>query len=105
IVFFKIEEIDRVEWVYSDMYYYMSKLRCAVEITDEYENLFYKPGKDDDIIAFLEEHGLENPKFGYKCELNAFVKEKRVWSEINDIDPFGTFTQEEIDAIFAKYYG
>ena len=89
----KIEEIDGVEWVYPNYMTDLSFLKCAVRITDEYENLFYKPGKDDDIIEYLEENNIPNPTFDYKCELNAFLKEitnTRVVDTTN-ISPVGEY--------------
>ncbi len=71
----KIEEIDGVEWVYADNYWTLEKMECAVKITDEYENLMYKPGKDDDVIAYMEANGIDIPTYDYKCELNAFIAE------------------------------
>ena len=35
----------------------------------------YKPGKDDDVIAYMEANGIENPTYDYKCELGAFIAE------------------------------
>ncbi|MBO4429237.1 MAG: hypothetical protein J5832_04715 [Clostridia bacterium] len=71
----KIEEIDGVEWVYADNHWSLEGMKCAVKITDEYENLMYKPGKDDDVIAYMEANGIENPTYNYKCELGAFIEE------------------------------
>lgn len=72
---YKIVEIDGVEWVYPSIYFDLSGLSCAVKITDENEQLFYKKGADDDIIAYLEANNIPNPKIEHKCELNAFIEE------------------------------
>ena len=73
-VLFLIEEQDGVEYVYG-IGVDLSGMDCAIPITDPYENAVYKPGIDDDIIAFMEEHGIPVPTYDYKCELHAFVKE------------------------------
>lgn len=73
-VLFMIEEKDGIEYVYG-INADLSGMDCAIPITDPYENAVYKPGIDDDIIAYMEEHGIPAPTYDYKCELNAFVKE------------------------------
>ena len=73
-VLFMIEEQDGVEYVYG-INANLSNMDCAIPITDPYENAVYKPGIDDVIIAFMEEHDIPAPTYDYKCELHAFVKE------------------------------
>ena len=73
-VLFLIEERDGVEYVYGHSAD-LSHMDCAIPITDPYENAVYKPGVDDDIIAYMEANGITAPTYDYKCELSAFIKE------------------------------
>ena len=89
----KIVEVDGVEWVYPNFLTDFSYLKCAVKITDEYENMFYKPGQDDDIIEYLEKNNIPNPTFDYKCELGKFIDEisNTHLVETGNITPVGDY--------------
>ena len=105
---FKVVEIDDTEWVYPTIGYDFSSLKCAVRITDETERLFYKPGKDDDIIKYLKMNDIPNPIIEYKCELNAYIEEMLNvdYVDVDNFTPVGEYTSI-LDAFpfesFAEY--
>ena len=80
---FKIDENNEKIWVYPDYYTDFSYLKCAIKICDSEEDLFYKNELDYDIISFMEKNNISNTYFGYKCELDLFVKELCDCKEIN----------------------
>ena len=74
-IVFRIDEVDGIEWVYPSIDMDLSSMKCAVKISDPNERLFYKPGTDDDIIAYLNENKIPNPEIDYKCKLDEFINE------------------------------
>ncbi len=69
-----IEEINGKTYVYSYLID-LGKMDCAIKITDEKENMVYKEGKHDDILAALKRSNVSVPTFDYKCEIYAMLKE------------------------------
>ena len=71
----EVVEIDGELWIYPNAYISFEKYNSAVPITDEYEKLMYKPGEDDDIIAYMNENNIPIPKYEYKIKLEDYVRE------------------------------
>ena len=69
-----IEEINGKTYVYSYLID-LGKMDCAIKITDEKENMVYKEGKHDDVLAALKRSNVSVPTFDYKCEIYAMLKE------------------------------
>ena len=91
----RLEERDDETYVYNHLRLIeFTHLDCAIKITDETENLVYRPGEDDDVISYMKQHGIKAPTYGYKCKLDEYVDELSNYEVFNikDIKPIGEYT-------------
>ena len=90
-----IDEHDGETYVYNcNALIYFTHLSCAIKITDPTENLVYRPGENDDVIAYMEENGITPPTYGYKCKLDDYVQTLSNLKEYNvkDLPVVGEYT-------------
>lgn len=102
----KIEKRDGVDYVYnSPMLIDFTHLDCAIKITDETENLVYRPGVDDDIIMYMANHGIKAPTYGYKCKLDEYVDEMSNYQvfDVKNITPIGEYTSIKEQVPFESF--
>ena len=71
----EIKDVDGILWVYPNVRVDLSNMDSAVRIMDDYENLIYKPGVDDDIIEYLNSRNIIPPIYEYKAEISAYINE------------------------------
>lgn len=93
-------------YVYNSQYFRDTpKLKCAIKITDETENLIYKPGRDDDVIEFMKKKNMPVPTYNYKFKLDEFVNEVCDYTiyEIKNITPIGEYTSIKEQVPFESF--
>ena len=91
----RLDKIDGEMYVYNHLRLIeFTHLNCAIKITDETENLVYRPGEDDDVISYMKQHGIKAPTYVYKCKLDEYVDELSNYEVFNikDIEPIGEYT-------------
>ena len=83
----------------------MPKLKCAIKITDETENLIYKPGRDDDVIEYMKKNNIPAPTYGYKCKLDEFIEEVCDYTvyDVRKITPVGEYTSIKEQVPFESF--
>ena len=90
----RMEEYDGEKYVYNvRMLREFAHLPCAIKITDPIENLVYRPGENDDVIAYMKKNGITPPTYDYKCKLDDYVQAlSNSKYKIDDLPVVGEYT-------------
>lgn len=101
----RLFEFNEELYVYPTTFVDISRFTCSERIFDEYEDLVYKPGLDDDIIFYIEHEKLPVPKYKYRCRLDKFIDEviNKKYIDADKIIPIGEYESIKKEVKFESF--